>query len=584
MLTELVVDSFAIIEHLELKFGPGLITFTGETGAGKSIIIDAVEALMGERADATFVRSGSERAMVEGVFHLPPATRQPLIEILRREDLVDSPDYLTLGREIRNNGRSVARVNGRSVNASLLRELGEYLVDLHGQSEHLSLLRVNQHLVLLDSYAEAANLRQTGAGVIELRRAYQGLYQRLQQITRELEQLRRSEQDSARRSDILAYQINEIEAARLKIDEEGALRDERNRLANAEGLASAVQESLLALDEGTPEAPAATDLLGQVVHALNSLARLDPSQSALHDTAQAIFDNLSDLSRSLRLYLEEIEFNPKRLDQVEERLALLHTLKRKYGDSIPAILEFAEKARAELDSITHAGERIEDLEKERSKLLPQLGQAGTALSQLRKTAAEQLSRTIETELIDLNMTGAQFMVDFQTRPDADGVPLESGERLAYDAHGLERVEFLIAPNPGEGFKPLAKIASGGETSRLMLALKNVLAQADQIPTLIFDEIDQGIGGRVGTIVGQKLWSLARAHQVLCITHLPQLAAFGDQHFQVQKLVSGERTTTQVKNLAGEARVLELAQMMGDVSEGTLHSARELIQSVQKRTV
>jgi DNA repair protein RecN (Recombination protein N) len=584
MLTELVVDNFAIIEHLELKFGPGLITFTGETGAGKSIIIDAVEALMGERADATFVRSGSERAMVEGVFHLPPATRQPLIEILRREDLLDGPDYLTLGREIRNNGRSVARVNGRSVNASLLREIGEFLVDLHGQSEHLSLLRVNQHLGLLDSYAEAANLRQAGASMIELRRAYQTIFQRLQQIARELEQLRRSEQDSARRSDMLAYQINEIEAARLKTDEEGALRDERNRLANAEGLASAVQESLLALDEGTPEAPAATDLLGQVVHALNGLARLDPSQSALHDSAQAIFDNLSDLSRSLRLYLEEIEFNPKRLDQVEERLALLHTLKRKYGDSIPAILEFAEKARAELDSITHAGERIEELEKERSKLLPQLGQAGMALSQLRKTAAEQLSRTIETELIDLNMTGAQFMVDFQTHPDADGVSLEGGQRLAYDANGLERVEFLIAPNPGEGFKPLAKIASGGETSRLMLALKNVLAQADQIPTLIFDEIDQGIGGRVGTIVGQKLWSLARAHQVLCITHLPQLAAFGDQHFQVQKLVSGERTTTQVKDLAGEARVLELAQMMGDVSEGTLHSARELIQSVQKRTV
>jgi DNA repair protein RecN (Recombination protein N) len=584
MLTELVVDNFAIIEHLELKFGPGLITFTGETGAGKSIIIDAVEALMGERADAAFVRSGSERAMVEGVFHLSPVARQPLIEILGREDLLDSPDYLALGREIRSNGRSVARVNGRSVNASLLREVGEYLIDLHGQSEHLSLLRVNQHLRLLDSYAEAANLRQAGAGLVELRAAYHTIYQRLQQIARELEQLRRSEQDSARRSDMLTYQINEIEAAHLKSGEEETLRDERNRLANAEGLASAVQESLLALDEGTPEAPAATDLLGQVVHALNRLARLDPSQAALYDSAQAIFDSLSDLSRSLRLYLEEIEFNPKRLDHVEERLALIHTLKRKYGDSIAAILEFAQKAQAELDSITHAGERIEELEKERSKLLAQLGQAGTSLSQLRKIAAEQLSQTIEIELVDLNMTDARFMVDFQTRPDSDGAPLENGERLAFDANGLERVEFLIAPNPGEGFKPLAKIASGGETSRLMLALKNVLAQADQIPTLIFDEIDQGIGGRVGTIVGQKLWNLAREHQVLCITHLPQLAAFGDQHFQVQKLVSGERTTTQVKDLAGEARVLELAQMMGDVSEGTLHSARELIQSVHKRTV
>jgi DNA repair protein RecN (Recombination protein N) len=584
MLTELVVDNFAIIEHLELKFGPGLITFTGETGAGKSIIIDAVEALMGERADATFVRSGSERAMVEGVFQLPHAARQPLIEILRREDLLDSPEYLTLGREIRSNGRSVARVNGRSVNASLLREIGEYLVDLHGQSEHLSLLRVSQHLALLDRYAEGAGIYQDGAGLVELRSAYHAIYHRLRQIAKDLEQLQRSEQDSARRSDILAYQINEIEAAHLKAGEEEALRDERNRLANAEGLASAVQESLLALDEGTPEAPAATDLLGQVVHALSGLARLDPSQSALYDNAQAIFDNLSDLSRSLRLYLEEIEFNPKRLDQVEERLALIHTLKRKYGDSIAAILEFANQARLELDSITHAGERIEELKKERNELLAQLGRAGMALSRLRKSAAKQLSQAIENELADLNMTGAQFMVDFQTHPDPDGVPVESGEKLAYDANGLERVEFLIAPNPGEGFKSLAKIASGGETSRLMLALKNVLAQADQIPTLIFDEIDQGIGGRIGAVVGQKLWNLARAHQVLCITHLPQLAAYGDQHFQVQKQVSGERTTTQVKDLAGEARVLELAQMMGNISEGTLHSARELIQSVHKRTV
>jgi DNA repair protein RecN (Recombination protein N) len=584
MLTELVVDNFAIIEHLELKFGPGLITFTGETGAGKSIIIDAVQALMGERADTTFVRSGSERAIVEGVFQFPPANRQPLIEILEREDLLDSQEYLSMGREIRIGGRSVARVNGRAVNASLLREIGEYLVDLHGQSEHLSLLRVNQHSRLLDSYAEATGIRQDGAPLAELREVYQGIYRRLQQITKELEKLQRSEHENARRSDVLAFQINEIEAAQLKPDEDEALREERNRLANAEALAAAVQESLLALDEGTPEAPAASDLLGQVVHALNGLARLDPSQSMLHDNAQAIFDNLSELSRSLRLYLEEIEFNPRRLDQVEERLNLIHNLKRKYGDSITAILEFAQKAHADLDAITHAGERIEALEEERGKLLVQLGQAGTSLSRLRKTAAEQLSGAIEMELVDLNMSGAQFTVDFQTRPDPEGAPVESGEKLAYDANGLERVEFLIAPNPGEGFKPLARIASGGETSRLMLALKNVLAQADEIPTLIFDEIDQGIGGRVGSIVGQKLWNLARKHQVLCITHLPQLAVFGDQHFQVQKLVLGERTTTQVKDLAGEARVMELAQMMGKVSEGTLHSARELIQTVQKRTV
>jgi DNA repair protein RecN (Recombination protein N) len=450
-----------------------------------------------------------------------------------------------------------------------LREIGEHLIDVHGQSEHLSLLHVNNHLGLLDSYASVGDLLA----------AYQELYKKLQAVRKELNDLRASERDAARRMDTLSYQINEIESANLRTDEEESLREERNRLANAEGLASLAQEALQAMDEGSAEIPAVTDLLGQVVHALSGLARLDPTQPAFIERAQTISDSLADLSLELRNYLEGIEFNPRRLDQVEERLELIHNLKRKYGDSVNAVLAFARQARQEMETISHASERIETLENAENDLLRLLGQAALTLSQKRQQQAEKMAAAVETELEGLHMSGTSFKVAFERKPDSHGLPMPDGERVAFDAHGVERVEFLIAPNPGEGFKPLVKIASGGETSRLMLALKNVLASADQIPTLIFDEIDQGIGGQVGGIVGRKLWLLANRHQVLCVTHLPQLAAFGAQHYHVEKHVETGRTLTRIRLLTGEDRIYELAQMLGGASNGTLQSAREILQSV-----
>jgi DNA repair protein RecN (Recombination protein N) len=574
MLLELRIENFAIIDHLELNFTGGLIAFTGETGAGKSIIIDAVETLLGGRAEANMVRAEAERAHVEGLFRIPPACRATLRAILERESLLDEesgeePDTVILGREIRRNGRSVARANGRSVSASLLSEIGEYLVDVHGQSEHLSLLRVRQHLNLLDNFA----------GVEKLSSAYSQTYRRLQATRHELSTLRQSEGEAARRADLLNYQITEIETARLHLGEEEELKEERNRLANAEGLATLTQEALQALEEGAPESPSITDLIGQLVRSLTSLARIDPSQSALSEQAEEIDQGIAELVRSLSNYQESIEFNPKRLDQVEERLNLIHHLKRKYGNSVQAVIAFGEDARSQLDTITHSGERVQELEAEEADLLVDLGKTGEELSRRRREAARDLAQAVEAELADLNMRGALFQVDFQQRPDPDGAPLKDGSRVAFDITGLERVEFLVAPNPGEGLKPLAKIASGGETSRLMLALKNVLARADQVPVLIFDEIDQGIGGRVGAIVGRKLWSLARQHQVLCITHLPQLAAYGEQHYRVQKQILDGRTHTVVEPIQGEVRMLELAQMMGEVSEGTRRSAEELLQNV-----
>jgi DNA repair protein RecN (Recombination protein N) len=572
MLNELRIENFAIIEKLELAFTAGLVTFTGETGAGKSIIIDAVETMLGGRVEATMIRTGAERANVEAVFRISDTVRPAVHAILEREGLLEENmeadvGVVTLGREIRRAGRSIARVNGRSVSVGLLSELGEYLVDVHGQSEHLSLLRVRQHLALLDGYASVEAELTT----------YRATYHRLLAMRHELAELRQAESDAARRADILTYQINEIEAARLRPGEEEELLEERNRLANAEGLASLAQEALQALDEGTPESPAVTDLLGQVTHAMTALARIDPSRVALSEQAESVAENITDLIHELQRYHENIEFNPQRLDQVEERLNLIHNLKRKYGKDIPAVLAFAEQSHTQLDTITHAGERIAELEADEVLALDQLGREGMALSRKRHTAAEALSQAVENELEDLNMTAAHFRVDFQSRPDPEGVPVADGQRVAFDVNGVEHVEFFVALNPGEGYKPLVKTASGGETSRLMLAIKNVLARADQVPTLIFDEIDQGIGGRVGTVVGRKLSDLARQHQVLCVTHLPQLAAFGEQHYRVQKHVHAGRTTTQVEALQGETRILELAAMMGEVGEGTRQSALELLQ-------
>jgi DNA repair protein RecN (Recombination protein N) len=573
MLVELRIENFAIIDRLELKFEPGLITFTGETGAGKSIIIDAVETLLGGKADQSMVRAGSDRASIEATFRLSQDIAQAVQALLEKEELSDDPDYVTLSREIRSGGRSIARINGRSANLGIVRELGDYLLDVHGQSEHLSLLRVREHLGLLDRYAGCGDLYET----------YRTCYRQLNSLRHELKELRLIESEAARRIDLLNYQINEIESARLQAGEEDELKAERTRLANAENLASLAQESLNLLDEETPESPSVSDLLGRVENALAGLARIDPSQAGLSEAMQAVMVNLSDLAIELRSYLEGIEYNPKRLDQVEERLGLIHNLKRKYGDSIERVLEFGEQARQQLDTITRAGERVAELEAQEDDLLVELGKRGTSLSQTRRAAAAKLKHEIENELADLNMSGAQFAVDFIEQESSDGAPLEDGRRLAFDSTGLERVEFLIAPNPGEGLKPLVKIASGGETSRLMLALKNVLARADHVPTLIFDEIDQGIGGRVGTTVGYKLWRLARHHQVMCVTHLPQLAAFGEQHYQVQKQIEHGRTHTLVRNLLPEDRVQELAMMLGETSQGTLQSAQEMLANAHEYT-
>lgn len=574
MLTELHIKNFAIIEQLDLNFDHGLVIFTGETGAGKSIILDALEAVLGGRADTTTIRTGDDLAMIEATFRLAPEIKLQVLDLLRSESLQDddSEDFITLAREVRLEGRNIARINGRTVTAALQREVGSYLVDIHGQSEHLSLLHVRNHLHLLDSYADV------GTSLL----VYRGFYEQLRKVRKELASARQTEKEAARKTDMLTFQIQEIDAAKLTPDEEDNLKQERIRLANAESLAKFSQMALMLIEEGAQDVPGISELLGEVVESLRSLSKIDSTTESFYERAESSLAGLQDLALELQDYGESIEFNPNLLNRIEERIDLINNLKRKYGNTIEEILTFGEKARMELDAITHLEERLEELEIQEKELLEKCADAARDLSQKRSAAADQLSRQVEVELDDLKMAEARFKVSMDVRSDASGLPLESGDRVAFDANGYDQVEFFVETNPGEGFKPLVKVASGGETSRMMLALKNVLANADQVPTLIFDEIDQGIGGRVGFVVGEKLWNLSRQHQVMCITHLPQLAGFGDQHLSVTKEVVDGRTLTQVISLEDEERRHELAQMLGPVSEGTLKSADEIMQTVHSR--
>ena len=572
MLKELHIQNFAIIEQLSLDFKPGLIIFTGETGAGKSIVLDALGAILGERVDTSVIRQGESKAIVEGVFELDDVTKPLVKALLEEEGLWDDEDFLTLGREIRAEGRTIARVNGRTVSVSLQSDLGALLADIHGQSEHFSLLNVRSHRELLDRYAHInADLE-----------AYKADYQTWLGLKEEHKRLTEIEKQATQRVDMLRFQIQEIEGAKPQVDEDESLRSERTRLVNAEALSSLSQQALMAIDEGSAEGMAATDLVGQAAHFLHDLARIDTEAQDLANRAEEALSTLADIAYDLRAYLEGMEFQPGRLDQVEERLNTLHLLKKKYGGSIEGVLAHLEKSRVELENIDSIDEQIKEVIGKIERVKESLSEKALGICNARRSAAQTMQSAVSQELTVLQMQKATFQVQIRHKPDENGLAVE-GETIAFDQHGIDQVEFLIETNLGEGFKPLAKIASGGETSRLMLALKHVLAEVDQMPTLVFDEIDSGIGGRIGMTVGKMLWQLAREHQVLCVTHLPQLAAFADQHFKASKAESASRTITQVKQLSREEQTIELASMLGGDSESILQSAKDILTSVSELT-
>lgn len=571
MLRELHIQNFAIITDLTLQFKAGLVVLTGETGAGKSIILDALSAVLGTRVESGVVRAGSNQAFVEALFELDDVTLSSLRPLLEEEGLLEDERFLTLSREIRSEGRSIARVNGRSVNLGIQSEIGAVLVDVHGQSEHLSLLKVKSHRELLDRFS----------GNSETLQDYQKHYRVWSALENELVELKRLQSNADERADILRYQIGQIEAAKLKPDEEDSLLKERMRLANAETLSRYTQSALQTLDESSPETSAVTDLLGTVSHDLSSLAKIDAQMQNLADQAEAALSSLTDIAYELRRYNEQIEFNPARLDQIELRIDLINSLKKKHGGSIDSVIKFFASAQDELSKIEGVEGQIDELGQKISRVKEIMANSALSLSASRQQAANSMSAQMEEQLSQLEMRKARLKVLIARQEDETGLPINGG--LAFDINGIDKVELMIETNPGEGFKPLAKIASGGETSRLMLALKEVLAEADQIPTLIFDEIDSGIGGRVGWTVGSILWQLGRHHQVMCVTHLPQLAAFGDQHLKVDKHTFQDRTITQVVEVTGEMRVAEITEMLGAPGEQSQQTARELLASVSKFT-
>lgn len=566
MLVELHIKDFAIINELHLEFGEGFNVITGETGAGKSILIDAVNFVLGVGSGKDFIRSGTQQTTVEASFRIPDVLQAHIQSYLDEEAIeYDSVAELHLAREYRSNGRNVARVNGSVCKATTYREIGDLLLDIHGQNEHLSLLNPRQHIYLLDRFAEMENERHVVTALVR----------KFQAVHREMEDLQHNEAELARRMDILQYQIDEIQNAKLRTDEEDQLREESNRLANAEKLREHTLEIERLLFGGTRGTPGAVEQVSQTALLLEKAVKFDAGLQDLTELADSITIQVEEFAQTVRRYAENIDLSPGRIDEVEIRLQQITTLKRKYGGTIEAVLEFAEKARRELDNITHSEERLAELEIEADTLLHQVGEAAYRLSQRRKAAAARLSAEIMTELKDLRMEAARFEVAVEQQEMVDGC-FVGDERFAFDLNGIDHVEFMISTNFGEPIMPLAKIASGGETARAMLALKNVLTNADHTPTLIFDEVDQGIGGRLGIVIGEKLWRLTGSHQVLCVTHLAQVASFADTHFKVSKHVSGSRTVTDIEQLYDSARVEEITQMLGSETESARLNAHELL--------
>jgi DNA repair protein RecN (Recombination protein N) len=554
MLVELNVENFAVVEKLSLRLEPGFNVLTGETGAGKSILIDAVAGLLGARLGPEFVRAGADAARVEGVFNVGAELTPELAELGVEPD----DGAVIVSRDVPANGRGVARVNGRAVPTATLAQLAPRLVDIHGQTDNLSLLRASAQLLLLDAFGGLDAERQAVAERVgELRRA-----------RRERESLQRDERELARTLDLLRFQADEIEAAKLQAGEDDELASERELLVNASRLIELGETAYAALYEGADEVRPAVELLGQAADALAELARVDPTQEALAGQVRDLALQAGELAREVRAYRDRVDVDPALLAQVEERLELLRTLKRKYGATIDEVVQFQARVSEQIVELENSESRVAELLAREAELDQAIGAIAEALSTKRRAAAERLSTRVEEELRFLNMASARF-----------AIAIERAEQP--DLTGFDRVEFQVAPNPGEPLRSLAKIASGGETARLMLALKAALAEVDDVPVLIFDEVDAGVGGRSGHVIGEKLAELSRNHQVLCVTHLPQVASYADAHFRIVKSVEGERTRTSVERLADDARIEELAAMLGGTEHG-VEQARALLELARSR--
>ena len=551
MLRELRIRNFAVVENLTVAFAPGLNILTGETGAGKSILIDALLLLGGARAQTDVIRADAEAATVEGVFHVPK--NGAAAAVLEAAGLTADDDELVIRRELTRAGRHRAFVNDSPVTVALLERLGEHLVDVHGQHEHQRLLEPLRQLELLDRFADVDDLAERVTG----------LFAKFRAAREEVERTRGAERDRAQREDLLRFQVSELDAARLQIGEEDALRAERRRLQHAERFAAGLSEVTSLLDD---DGHSVRSGLARATRVLGDLGRLDSAYGTAGDGLEAARIHIEDTLTTLRGLRAGLVDEPGRLEAIDDRLDVLARLKRKYGDSEAAMLCYRDEAAAELDRLARHDEVLAAQERTVGELGVELTAAAEALSERRAAAATRLAARTEKQMRALGMERAVFRVGIERAP--------SGE---VGARGLDIVEFALSTNPGEDIRPLARVASGGELSRTMLALESVLARADRVPTLVFDEVDAGIGGHVAAVVGETLVAAAHGRQVLCVTHLAPIAALAQHHVLVTKSVRAGRTRAAVSVLSDDERAPEIARMLGGGAGGAaLRHARELL--------
>ncbi len=566
MIEAISIRNIALIDALELELSPGLNIFTGETGAGKSVILKSIGLVLGERTSADIVREGTDFAAVE--VSVVPSSPLPID--------TESEDTLVLSRQISANGRSRCRINGELANLKQLEEIGALLVDIHGQHEHQSLFRTEMHLELLDDFGETDTERQQ---VSEK-------YHHLLDLQREMDSLLHTLRTSEREKELLEFEVKELASANLQEGEEEELNAEMRVLNNAEELyesANLVYEQLDGQGQaefgGTSSGGSVSVLqnLRDSAKTFSKLSEMDASLSELSERIDSSLYELEDIASQIRQYADTVEFNPMRLAEVTDRLELISKFKRRYGNTISEMINYHAEAERKLEDLELGSEKSDELKAQIREIKLEAQELCIALSEKRKKVAERLSTLVEKELQELGMEKAEFRTAVEPVQDDNGLFLIDEKRYAFREHGMDKVEFLIAPNVGSELRPLARIASGGEISRVMLALKTVLVQVDNIPTVLFDEIDSGIGGKIADIVGMKLKELSQSAQVICITHLPQIARFADRHFLVEKEVVGERTLINAKPLIEAERVIEIARMHGgkETEVGLAH-ARELL--------
>ncbi len=556
MLKELHIKNVAVIDEVRIEFGNGFNVLTGETGAGKSILIDSINMALGSRANHDLVRSGCDFALVDLCFEAPSPTLAAALSELG----IDIEDELvTVNRRLSADGKSVCRINGGIVPASTVREIAPYLLDIHGQSDNQSLLSPKNHLKYLDDYGELK---------AELD-AYAEEYKKMKSISKEIDALSIDEEEKSRRLDMLNFQSGEIRAAKLKIGEDEALIDERERLCNMENIVQGAGTAYAALYGG--ESDTAFDLLKSAQRALSDICRFDSRISSGFDRLESVIAETEDIAADIGSCLAKTDFSMAELDRIEERLDLISNLKRKYGNTIEEILSFADKAELDASAIEKSDEKLSLLKAEYTEQSARVAVLAEELSQLRQAAAKKLEEQITDELTALDMPKVRFAIDLTSKYD--------DEEIVYTNTGKDITEFLISTNPGESLKPMAKIASGGELSRIMLAVKSVLAETDGSDTMIFDEIDTGVSGRAAQKIAEKISRLAQRRQIFSITHLAQLASMADNHYLIEKSTDGDRTSTSVTLLDGNARIDELARILGGVTvtELTRKSAEEMLE-------